>query len=309
MKQQPSEQFIGVAVSVSAYILWGFLPIYWKFMGDISAGEVLAHRIVWSLIFVFVVLGIMRKLKSGYAEFKALIVDRKQLLAISLASFFISINWFTFIWAVSNDHMVETSLGYYINPLISVLLGIFFLKERLNLWQTISFCLAAIGVINLILNFGVVPWVAFILAISFAFYGLCKKLVRLGAMVGLAIETLMITPIALIYIFYIHIEIGGSFASSLGDTALLIGAGAATAIPLLLFASGVRRISLSLIGFLQYIAPTIMLILGVFVYKETFTSAHLLSFVFIWIALAIFSLARTRIFSRIDAKLLKKKAV
>ncbi|WP_102347387.1 EamA family transporter RarD [Bacillus sp. Marseille-P3661] len=303
MKQNSNESAIGVASALAAYGLWGVLPIYWKLLGLVSAGEILAHRIIWSLAFLIGILIVSKKVKSGIKEIKNIMADKQQSVAILLASLLISLNWFLFIWAVNNNHMVETSLGYYINPLVSVLLGIIFLKEKLTQLQMITFILAAVGVINLVLHFGSFPWVAFSLAISFGLYGLLKKFVHLGAIVGLTIETLVITPFALIYLVYIYNQTNVSVSTlSISEWLLLMGGGVATAVPLLLFATGVRRIPLSMIGFLQYIAPTLMLIIGVFVYDETFTKVHLISFIFIWLALLIFSLSNWRLFLRPHVK-------
>ncbi|WLD93904.1 EamA family transporter RarD [Alkalihalobacillus sp. AL-G] len=308
-EEQRKEQVIGVAATAGAYILWGFLPLYWKLVDHVPSGEVLAHRIIWSFAFMLFILFLMRRLKKFVRELKELASNRKKLFGIIFASLFISLNWFSYIWAVNNDHVVEASLGYYINPLISVLLGIIVLKERLSFWQLVSFLLALAGVLNLTLHFGSFPWVAFSLALSFGFYGLLKKLVALGALTGLTIETMLITPVALIYIGMIGGN--GTSAFQFGDmsTALLLfGAGVVTAIPLLLFATGANRISLSMIGFLQYIAPTIMLFLGIFLYDEPFSQVHLISFIFIWTALAIFSFANTKLLARFEPRLSKAKS-
>lgn len=303
MNKHSNEYSIGVMSALGAYGLWGILPMYWKLFQNVSSEEVLAHRIVWSLAFMIILLFFTKNLRNGFKDLKHLILDKKQLLAVISASLIISLNWFVFIWAVSHDHIVETSLGYYINPLISVILGIVFLKEKLTKWQVVSIVIAAIGVFNLVLNFGSFPWIAFILAFTFALYGLFKKLVQLGSIVGMTIETLVVTPFALLYLFYSFNQTGTTaMGSSLMTTLLLMGSGIATAVPLLLFATGVRRIPLSMIGFLQYIAPTIMLILGVFFYQETFTQVHFISFLFIWVALLIFSLSKSKLFTRIPFK-------
>ncbi|MGY0693338.1 EamA family transporter RarD [Virgibacillus sp. FSP13] len=283
-----SEEKMGIIYTAFAYLLWGFLPIYWKLVKTVPAGEILAHRIVWSFLFMVVVILLLRKSSGFIAECKVILKDKKKLLGITFASIVISINWLTYIWAVNNDHVIQASLGYYINPLVSILLGIIVLKERLTRKQLLSFVIAGIGVINLTVSYGVFPWVSLLLAVSFGLYGLLKKTVDISAMFGLAIETLIVTPIALIYLLAIP---NGAFAFNnifTSTSLLLIGAGVATAVPLLLFASGAKQIPLSMVGFLQYIAPTIMLILGVFLYHETFSTAHLLSFSLIWIALIIY---------------------
>lgn len=293
------QQAAGIASGAGAYLLWGILPLYWKLVSEVPSEAVLAHRIIWSFVFMIIIFLVMGKVSSLWKDFISISKQPKKMISISFASLFISINWFAFIWAVNHDHVIQTSLGYYINPLISVLLGILFLKERLSFWQFISVLLATIGVLNLVFQFGEIPWVSLILAMSFGFYGLLKKTAKIGAMVGLTIETMMITPFALAYLALTTNGIGEAlYTSDINLMLLLLGAGVITAVPLLLFATGANRISLSLIGFLQYIAPTLMLIQGVFLYGEPFTTAHAISFSLIWIALLIFTLSRTKLFTR-----------
>lgn len=301
--ERENEQRSGIIAGAIAYSLWGILPIYWKFVDHVPSEEVLAHRIVWSFVFMIGVLLITGKFKPFVEELRSIFANRKRLIAITIASILISLNWFTYIWAVNNDHVIEASLGYYINPLVSVLLGIVVLKEKLSFWQLVSFLLATLGVLNMTFHFGAVPWAALVLAISFGLYGLAKKMIPLSAMTGLTVETLMILPVALIYLTIIHGNGGGSFGDSWSTSLLLYGAGVVTAVPLLLFASGAKKIPLSMLGFLQYIAPTISLMLGVFLYHEPFTTVHLVSFTLIWSALTIYSLARSRYF----VKLFKRK--
>ncbi|MFD1064593.1 EamA family transporter RarD [Oceanobacillus locisalsi] len=279
----------GAVITFLAYLLWGIFPIYWKFLEHVPAGEVLAHRIVWSLVFmVFLVLvtGNWRHLMETVQELKK---DKKKTIAIVTASIVISINWFLFIFSVQHGHVLQASLGYYINPLISILLAVFVLKEKTTKGQVLSFILAGIGVLYLTLSYGVFPWISLLLALTFGFYGLIKKTVNLHAMYGLTIETLVVAPIALLYLIFIPLE--GSFTFSpffAPDNLLLIGAGVVTAVPLLLFAAGAKRIPLAMVGFLQYVAPTIMFFLGVFLYNETFTVHHMITFALIWFALVIY---------------------
>lgn len=299
----------GIAAGAGAYILWGILPLYWKLIDDVPSEEILAHRMIWSFAFMLIVLLVLRRTKKFVQELKELISNRKKLIGLTLAAVFITINWYTYIWAVNNNHVVEASLGYYINPLVSVLLGIIVLKERLSFWQIVSFILATIGVLNLTIHFGDVPWVAIALALSFGLYGLLKKMTALGALTGLTIETMLITPVALLYVSFLVKDGTNSFVLSDPSTSMiLLGAGIVTAIPLLLFATGANRISLSMIGFLQYIAPSIMLMLGIFLYRETFSQVHLTSFIFIWIALAIFTLGNTKLLARFEPRLTKTKS-
>lgn len=278
----------GIIYATAAYILWGFLPIYWKLVNHVPAGVILANRIVWSFVFMIIIVLAVRKWVPFLEECRSILKDKKRLIGITLASIIISINWLTYIWAVNNGHVIQASLGYYINPIVSILLGMIVLKETLTRRQVISFILAAIGVINLTISFGVFPWIALVLAFSFALYGLLKKMVDISAMFGLTIETMIVTPIALIYLLAIPNSTFSISTMSFGTGLLLAGAGVATAIPLLLFASGVKHIPLSMVGFLQYIAPTIMLVLGIFVYHETFSRVHLISFAFIWVALVLY---------------------
>ncbi|MCA0173591.1 EamA family transporter RarD [Bacillus sp. RAR_GA_16] len=308
MKNLDSEQTIGILSGAGAYFLWGILPLYWKLVGNVPSEEVLAHRIIWSFVFMMIILAVMRKMSSFKDELYTIVRQPKKLAAIAFASLFITINWYAFIWAVNHDHVIQTSLGYYINPLISVLLGILFLKERLSFWQLISFLLATIGVLNLVFRFGEIPWVSLVLAMSFGLYGLLKKKARLGALTGLTIETLLITPFALIYLITVRSSVADALYIQNSVTfSLLLGAGVVTAVPLLLFASGANRISLSMIGFLQYIAPTLMLIQGVFLYGESFTSVHVVSFTLIWAALVLFTFARTKLFRRIEPRYFQRK--
>ncbi|MGO4886865.1 EamA family transporter RarD [Anaerobacillus sp. MEB173] len=307
MNLDTNEQKNGIISALSAYILWGVLPLYWKLMESIPPGEVLAHRIIWSLGLLAIILFSTRKLSSFYQEFHRLLVQPKSLMILLLTSIVISINWFIYIWAVNNDHIIETSLGYYINPLVNVLLGILFLKEKLSFWQMVSVFLAFIGVLILTVQFGSIPWPSLILAITFGIYGLLKKVTNLGSISGLTAETLLIMPIAAIYITYIQLNGHSSFGfESISASVLLIGGGVATAIPLLLFATGAKKIPLWMIGFLQYIAPTITLFIGVFLYHEPFTKVHLITFMFIWSALIIFTLSKTKFMVGLEPKFLHK---
>jgi len=268
-----------------SYLLWGLLPIYWKFLDHVNAQEILANRVIWSCVFMLIVLLLSKKWSLFVQTIKGFATNKKQMYALTIASFLISINWFIYIWAVNSDHMIEASLGYYINPLVSILLGMIVLKEKLGMYQYIAFILAAIGVTIISFSYGSFPWIAMILALSFGLYGLAKKLINVESAVGLTLETLVLFPIALIYMGFLMFKGTNAFLSTGISTDLfLIGAGAATAVPLLYFAKGAQKIPLSLLGFLQYIAPTLTLILGVFVYHEHFSKIQLLSFMFIWSA-------------------------
>ncbi|MEA4924044.1 MAG: EamA family transporter RarD [Syntrophomonadaceae bacterium] len=308
--RQTNEQVKGIIFGFSAYALWGILPLYWKLLQSVSSTEILAHRVVWAFIFLLVILALTGKLSSFFKELQALLNQPPKLIGILMATILLNLNWFTYIWAVNHNHIVQSSLGYYINPLMSVLLGIFFLDERLSLWQVAAFILAALGVLSLTIQYGSFPWIAFFLAVTFAIYGLFKKVINIGSINGLTLETLLSFFGALPYLIYLCNTGNSAFQFNLSATTwLLIGAGAVTATPLLLFAAGTRRLPLFAIGFLQYVSPTTSLILGVLVFHEPFTAGHLLSFMVIWTSLIIFSLSRTSLFIKLEAKIALKRSV
>lgn len=287
-----TQQGFGVLAAVCAYLLWGFLPLYWKLLGGVPASDILAHRIVWSLVFMLAVILVTGMFKGVWREIKNTFSSKKTALAITAASILISVNWFIFIFAVNSDRVIEASLGYYINPLINVTLAAVLLKEKLSKAETAAFGLAAAGVVMLTVYYGYVPWAALGLALSFGFYGLIKKITPVGAWAGLTIETMLMTPFALLFLV-IWKDNSGGFSSYAGsDILLLMGAGAATAVPLLLFAAGAKRITFSLMGFLQYGAPTIMLLLGVFLFEEPFSHQQLISFLIVWAGLILFTWSR-----------------
>ncbi|NHM30605.1 EamA family transporter RarD [Neobacillus terrae] len=289
---------LGATYAGFSYFLWGLLPIYWKLIDNVRADEILANRIFWSFIFMVLVLLFTNKWRAFTQTLIGLAQRKKQFYALVIASILISINWFIYIWAVNSDQMIQASLGYYINPLVSVLLGMFVLKEKLTFIQYFSFSLALIGVLIISISYGHIPWISLALAVSFGLYGLVKKLITVESSIGLTLETLVITPLAAIYMGYLFYQGDNSFFSSdLKTNFLLIGAGAATAVPLLYFAKGAQKIPLSMLGFLQYIAPTLTLILGVFVYEEHFSGLELLAFIFIWSALTVYSLSKTKLFT------------
>ena len=266
---------LGIIYTMGAYILWGILPIYWKLIDEVPALEILAHRVIWSFIFVLIIVVILkRKILKNF--FQVQMSQKKTWLGLFLASLFISINWFTYIYAVNTNHIVEASLGYYINPLIAVLLGVFVLREKVNKMQAISFIIAGIGVLYMTISVGKIPWISLILALSFGFYGLSKKLIKVDSILGLLLETLFILPFAFLFLAYLGVNDMQSFSTgTLTNDLFLIGSGIATAIPLLWFGIGAQKIPLYLVGFLQYISPTISLILGVVMYGESFTTDHL----------------------------------
>ena len=274
----------------TAYVLWGFMPIYWKSLHHVSSGEILVNRIIWAFLLTVLALLLMGQGVKLVNDLKDLWKTQKQFWSLCAASFLVTINWFTYIWSVNHDFIVQASLGYYINPLVSVLLGIIFLKEALNRNQKAAFLLAAAGVTILTIHYGVFPWISFVLAITFALYGLIKKHIKVDATRGLAIETAFTVPIALIAYGWIF-STGDAVIMDTNPltVVLLILTGIATALPLVFFAKGVPSIPLYVTGFLQYIAPTMMLIIGVLIYGESFGKFEWLSFAFIWIALLVFT--------------------
>jgi len=290
----------GVFYTLAAYSLWGILPIYWKAMKQIPAGEILAHRIFWSFLLLIGVVILTKKWK----EFKLAFSSFKGVLGVILGSVLISVNWLIYIWSVNNNHIVEASLGYYINPLFTILLGIVVLRERPDIWQIIALAIASVGVIFVALQYKEIPWVALSLAFSFGLYGLVKKLSKLSSLTGLAAETLMVAPMAFGFLFFKVNDGSGTYASlPIVVILLILFSGLATSIPLLLFAQGAKRVSLATLGFLQYLSPSISLVLGVFLYNEPFTQVDKISFGCIWIALAIYSFSRKEIAVEIYRKL------
>ncbi len=283
----------GIVFATLAYMLWGFLPLYWKTIEGVPAWEVLAHRIVWSAVLLGVLLGFLNGYGHFFQEFRSLARDYRKALGVFAAGIAVSVNWGVYIWAVTNEHIVEASLGYYINPLLSILLGMIFLQERFSRVQWLAIAFACSGVAYMAVNFGSVPWIALSLAFSFGAYGLFKKISRLGPVVGLTLETLLVLPIAGVYLAWIHQSGAGSFSADRTGL-LLIGGGLATILPLLLFALATKRIPLSMIGFLQYCAPTIKLLIGVFWFKETFTTTHAITFALIWAGLILYTATQIR---------------
>lgn len=278
----------GIWFGILAYTAWGILPLYWKLLNLVPALEILSHRILWSFVFIWVIILVT----GGWHCVATALASKKNILFIFLSGIFISINWFTYIWAVNSNHVIEASMGYYINPLVVVLLSVMVIKEKLNRWQGVAILLAATGVIIMTLQYGRIPWVALVLASSFALYGLLKKLVKVDSITGLALETTIVMPIALAYIISREVQGAGAIgANPFLTSVLLVGSGIVTATPLLWFGMGTQKIKLSMMGFLQYIAPTISFLLGIFVFKEHFPPAHLISFGFIWAGLLVFAVS------------------
>ena len=276
----------GVVYAASAFLIWGISPIYWKALRAVPALEIILHRMVWSFFFLVPLIIIMRR----WQEFIDVFKNHRTLLILLVTALIIGGNWLLYIWAVNNDYLLQASLGYYINPMVNVVLGMVFLKERLRRPQMLSVLLAFAGVLYLTISYGEFPWIALVLALSFGLYGLIRKVAPVGALVGLTVETLLLSIPALIYLLYLDSRGAGTiFRVSLKLSLLLMGCALVTAIPLLFFTIGARRLYLSTLGLLQYIAPSCMFILAVFLYREPFSSAQVVTFILIWTALAIYS--------------------
>lgn len=279
----------GLIMGASAFTLWGLLPLYWRLVNAMSSYQIFAHRVVWSFVFVMLILFVRQLL----GQFKGVIQSPQNWRHIMKPAFFISINWLVFIWAVNNGYVIESSLGYFINPLVLTVFGAVFYKERLTKLQTIGISLATIGVLIKSFYYGQIPYIALVLAFSFATYGLLKKKSSLDSLSGLGFETLVVGIPCLIYVVYVESQGQGITGNLPAYYWFLIAlSGIATATPLLLYAEGTKRLPLSVVGFLQYIAPSIMLCLGVLVFNEPFSYLDFIPFAFIWLGLLFFSYAQ-----------------
>jgi chloramphenicol-sensitive protein RarD len=275
-----------VTFGVAAYLCWGFFPLYWPLLEPAGSLEILAHRFVWSMVFVLVAITAMGKWRT----FLAIARDRRLMLILAAASVTIALNWGGFIYGVTNGHVIETSLGYFINPLVTVLLAVFVLKETLRPAQWAAVAIGIIAVVVLTVDYGRLPWVALLVAFSFAAYGFLKKKADLGAFEGLGMETAILFPVALA--FLVTLQARGELAfghEGPGNVTLLVGTGVVTAIPLLLFGAAATRLSLTTIGILQYLGPIIQFITGLTIFHEDMTTARWVGFVLVWIALVVFT--------------------
>jgi chloramphenicol-sensitive protein RarD len=276
----------GVVYAFAAFAIWGLFPIYFKALHSIGAVEMLAHRMAWSMAFLLVVLTVLRR----WQWVLPVLSDKRLLARFAASAVLLSTNWGIYIWAVNAGHIVEASLGYFINPLINVLFGMAFLHERLRPVQWIAVAVAAAGVVWLTWVNGAPPWISIALALTFGGYGLLRKTASLGALEGLTLETIILCPVALLYLFVMNAHGGSGFSeASIGVKLLLAAAGPITAVPLLLFAAGARRIPLSMLGLIQYITPTLQLLIGVVIYHEFFGHDQLIGYGAIWAALALYS--------------------
>ncbi|MEG0776983.1 MAG: EamA family transporter RarD [Raoultibacter sp.] len=291
-----SRQQRGIACALGCYTLWGFFPVYWKLLGQVSALEILAHRMFWGFVFVAVLVRFVVKV-----DVRAVLHERRTLLCLLAAALVCTVNWGMYIYAVTSGHLIQASMGYYINPLLSICLGVAFFRERLTILQKVGAISAAVGVLCFTFDYGALPWLSLVIAGTFALYGALKKKAACPPIPALAVETTAMLPLALMMIALTFVvpDIFGAPRGFLGDvsslaswetTMLLAIGGVVTVVPLILFAVGVNEVPLSVMGFLQYVSPTITLLLGVFLYGEVFSLAHAICFGFIWAGLAVVSL-------------------
>lgn len=269
----------GMMVALSTYLIWGILPLYWNLLARAEANEILAHRIVWSFFFMVIVLIVTKRWQSFKEDCRTLWADKKRGAILLMAAFVISLNWLTYIWAVNHDHVIDTSIGYYINPLMSVLFGIVFFRERISGLKKISLLLAAIGIVLMTYQLGKLPWVAVVLAVSFS---------------SITLETMLMMPFAVPYIGILMASPVNHFSLATPDLALfLMGTGVVTAVPLVLFSYGANLLPLNVLGFFQYISPTIGLLLGIFFFHESFGLAQISALGFVWAAIVLFTVAES----------------
>ncbi|RUO59103.1 EamA family transporter RarD [Pseudidiomarina marina] len=277
----------GVFFAIAAYTMWGVAPIYFKWLQEVPALEILSHRILWSFILVFILIMVLRRGN----RLKPVLQNKQQMARLALATCLLGGNWFLFIWAINNDHILDASLGYYINPLLNVAIGMAFFAERMRKMQLVAIALAVIGVLIQVISFGSVPWVALALACSFAIYGAIRKRLPIDSITGLWLETLILTPAVLIYlVFFASSNAADMTQNTWQINTLLIAAGVVTTAPLLCFTAAAQRIRYSTLGFFQYIGPSMMFVLAVWVYGEPLAADKLVTFAIIWVALALYSI-------------------
>ena len=286
IKSQHTEAQIGIGYALLAFSAWGFLPIYWKLLDSVPSFEILAHRMVWSVLFLVGLLAVQKRL----GEFRDLLKTPKYIWMLLGTAVLLGVNWFVYIYGVNTNQIVETSLGYFINPLFNVLLGAIFLKERLNYWQSLALGMAALGVLNFLWDFDSLPWIALSLAFTFSFYGLLRKMMPVKPLVGLFVETVLLSPFAVAMIVVWNLDGTGNIGGEWRNVIFLVGAGVVTSLPLLWFTNAGKRLRYTTLGFIQYMTPSIQLLIGVYLYHEPFTPTHSITFGLIWAGLVIFSI-------------------
>ena len=286
IKSHHTEATIGIGYALLAFSAWGFLPIYWKLLDTVPSLEILAHRMVWSVLFLVGLLAVQKSL----VEFRDLLKTPKYFWMLMGTAVLLGVNWFVYIYGVNTNQIVETSLGYFINPLFNVLLGAIFLNERLNYWQSLALVMAALGVLNFLWDFDSLPWIALSLAFTFSFYGLLRKMIPVKPLVGLLMETVLLAPFAAIMIMIWNVDSTGNFVGGWRTVLFLVGAGVVTSLPLLWFTNAGKRLRYTTLGFIQYMTPSIQLLIGVYLYHEPFTPTHSITFGLIWAGLVIFSI-------------------
>jgi chloramphenicol-sensitive protein RarD len=289
---------LGLAAGLGAYVLWGLFPLYWPLLEPAAPVEILSHRVAWSLVFVAALLALTQGVRWARG------VGRREVALLGLAAALISVNWGVFIYAVNSEQVVEASLGYFINPLVTVALAVLVLRERLRPAQRVAVALAAVAVAVLTIDYGRLPWIALVLACSFALYGLVKKRAGVDGLPSLGVETVLLVVPAVGYLVWLGASGGGTFTSEgPGHVALLAGAGVATAVPLILFGAAAIRIPLATLGLMQYLAPVLQFAIGVLVYGEDMPPTRLAGFALVWVALAVLATDAARLLSmRIPAR-------
>lgn len=280
------EESRGLLLGVAAYAIWGLFPLYWPLLEPAGAVEILAHRIVWSVVTMGALLVALHRVRV----FRVLVADRRVHRLLTLAACLITVNWATYIWGVNNGHVVETALGYFVNPLVTVLMGVFVLGERLRSWQWVAMGVAAVAVVVLTVDYGRPPWIALVLALSFGSYGLCKKQAGAPAIESIAFETLVVGPLALAYLVWLSARGSSSFtAHGPGHALLFVATGVVTAVPLICFGGAAIRVPLVTLGLLQYLTPILQFLLGVLYFHETMPAGRWIGFALVWAALAVFT--------------------
>jgi len=288
-----SDKKKGVMNAAVAYVMWGLYPLYWWQLQRVAPAEILINRMIWSFVTLFLIIVIFKWSDLLRRTIKDLLSDRKRIIFLLLATVLISINWFTYTWSVVSGRVLEAGLGYYISPILSFIIGAFILKEKFNKLQVLAACIATSGVLFQTISYGIVPWISLILASTFAFYGFCKKLIKVDPFMSLFLETTLMLPFA--SFFFGRLIVGGESTFLIGDgmsILLLIGAGIITVSPLFFFGKATQLAPLKLVGFMQYIGPTIGLFIAIFIFREPFSTTRLITFAIIWLACIVFTISQ-----------------